>query len=84
MGGSLKIVEVAKGNATLFLCPATSTMHLWDLCAPQLILEEAGGRITDRYGKPFNYAQQETVNRNGIIASNGVDHDGIVAKINQN
>ena len=50
MGGSLKIVEIAKGAATVFLCPKSSTMHLWDLCATSVILEEAGGKITDTYG----------------------------------
>jgi len=70
MGGSLKTIEVAKGNSEVFLCPPSSTMHLWDLCAPQVILEEAGGRMTDVYGKEFDYSQRETANRNGIIAAN--------------
>ena len=78
IGGSLKTVEVAKGNASLFLCPTTSVMHLWDLCAPQVILEEAGGRISNAYGKCFDYSQAETVNRNGVIASNGIIHQRVV------
>ncbi len=74
IGGSLKTVEVALGNATLFLCPTTSVMHLWDLCAPGIILEEAGGRITDVYGGKFDYSMRQTANRNGIVASNGIIH----------
>ncbi len=75
MGGSLKVIEVAKGNATLFLCPTTSIMHLWDLCATSLILEEAGGKITDIYGNDFDYSQRQTSNVNGVLASNGRVHE---------
>lgn len=69
MGGSLKTIEVAKGNADLFLCPQTSVMHLWDLCAAQVILEESDGRLSDLSGKSFDYTQKETANRGGVIAS---------------
>jgi 3'(2'), 5'-bisphosphate nucleotidase len=31
-------------------------VHLWDTCAPQVILEEAGGKITGLDGKPLAYA----------------------------
>ncbi len=81
MGGSLKTVEVARGNATLFLCPTTSIMHLWDLCAPSIILEEAGGRITDIYGGKFDYSMGQTANRNGVVASNGIIHDDVLKRI---
>src|SRR5688500_2033629 len=27
----------------------------WDTCAPQLVLTEAGGRMTDLFGRPLNY-----------------------------
>jgi len=50
----------------------------WDTCAPQLILTEAGGRLTDLFGKPLNYNVPDVNNRNGLVASNGVSHDSIV------
>jgi 3'(2'),5'-bisphosphate nucleotidase len=78
MGGSLKTVEVAKGNGTVFLCPKSSTMHLWDLCGPSVILEEAGGKITDAYGHAIDYSQKDTVNANGIVATNSILHQSII------
>jgi histidinol-phosphatase len=45
-----------------------STANLWDLAAPKLIVEEAGGRLTDLTG----------VNRadgGSALASNGLLHD---------
>lgn len=50
----------------------------WDTCAPQLILTEAGGRLTDLFGKPLNYNVPDVNNRNGLVASNGVSHDLII------
>jgi 3'(2'), 5'-bisphosphate nucleotidase len=50
----------------------------WDTCAPQLILTEAGGRMSDLFGEPLNYNVPDVQNRNGLVASNGVSHDQII------
>lgn len=50
----------------------------WDTCAPQLILTEAGGGITDLFGRPLNYNVKDVNNRNGLVASNGVSHALII------
>lgn len=50
----------------------------WDTCAPQLILTEAGGRLSDLFGRPLNYNVPDVNNRNGLVASNGVSHELII------
>lgn len=50
----------------------------WDTCAPQVILMEAGGQISDLFGDPLNYNVPDVQNRNGLVASNGVAHDQII------
>lgn len=50
----------------------------WDTCAPQLILTEAGGRLTDLFGQPLNYNVPDVNNRNGLVASNGASHELII------
>ena len=50
----------------------------WDTCAPEVILTEAGGRISDLFGYPLNYNVPDVQNRNGLVASNGVAHDQII------
>lgn len=50
----------------------------WDTCAPQLILTEAGGRLTDLFGRPLNYNEKDVNNRNGLVASNGASHELII------
>jgi 3'(2'), 5'-bisphosphate nucleotidase len=50
----------------------------WDTCAPEIILREAGGEITDLFGGPLRYNVQEVQNRNGLVATNGVAHKTVI------
>ena len=50
----------------------------WDTCAPEVILTEAGGRMTDLFGYPLNYNVPDVQNRNGLVASNGASHAQII------
>ena len=56
----------------------SSRTKQWDTCAPEVILREAGGRVTDLFGYPLNYNVPDVQNRNGLVASNGVSHDQII------
>ncbi len=73
----LKVGLIAEQIADLYvhLSPRTK---FWDTCAPQIILEEAGGRMTDIFGFPLRYDLRDVQNHNGILASNGVSHDAAV------
>jgi len=51
----------------------------WDTCAPEAILREAGGMLTDLWGYPLRYNTPDVWNRNGIVASNGALHDRVIA-----
>ena len=51
----------------------------WDIAAGSLILEEAGGIITDYFGNPVQFAKQSSV-----IASIGVIQNFLIGTINQN
>jgi 3'(2'), 5'-bisphosphate nucleotidase len=45
-----------------------------------LIVEEAGGKVTDTNGKPLDFTQGRTLSQNqGILGSNGLLHDRLVA-----
>ncbi|HEX6730254.1 MAG TPA: 3'(2'),5'-bisphosphate nucleotidase CysQ, partial [Pyrinomonadaceae bacterium] len=53
----------------------------WDTCAPQLILSEAGGKLTDLFGQSLNYNVPDIQNRNGLVATNGISHDTIIRNL---
>jgi len=54
-------------------------VHYWDTCAPQIILEEAGGRFTKLDGTPLSYALQAPYSHQArTLASNGKRHDDLL------
>jgi myo-inositol-1(or 4)-monophosphatase len=75
---AFKLAELSTGagDATFTLTPKNE----WDICAGTLLVEEAGGRVTGLDGAPLVFNQRKTL-RDGMIASNGVLHDGLLALI---
>jgi 3'(2'), 5'-bisphosphate nucleotidase len=53
----------------------------WDTCAPQIVLEEAGGKMTGIHGEPLDYQQAQNNWPNPFIASNGHLHDKIIKRL---
>ena len=76
----LKVGLIARERADLYIHLSPRT-KFWDSCAPQIILEEAGGRLTDLFGAPICYDLHDVQNHNGILASNGAAHDLAVEKL---
>jgi 3'(2'), 5'-bisphosphate nucleotidase len=76
----LKIGLIARRDADLYIHFSPRTKY-WDSCAPQIILEEAGGKMTDLFGAPLRYDLDDVQNHNGILASNGAAHTLTVEKL---
>jgi 3'(2'), 5'-bisphosphate nucleotidase len=73
----LKLCLIAEGSADLYIL-LDNKAKLWDVCSPQVILEEAGGKITDLNCKPLNYSSGKTNFETGIIATNGKIHEPVI------
>lgn len=73
----IKVGLIAEQQCDLYIHLSPRTKQ-WDTCAPDIILHEAGGRLTDLFGLPLLYNVAEVQNRNGIVASNGVMHEIVV------
>ena len=76
----LKIGLIADKTCDVYLHPGPRT-KLWDTCAPQIILEEAGGRFTDLFGYEIRYDRADLQNHNGILATNGDAHELIIENL---
>ena len=76
----LKVALIADRTCDIYIHPGPRT-KLWDTCAPQIILEEAGGRFTDLFGQQITYDRRDLQNRNGIVASNGPAHTAAIARL---
>ncbi|OGP94732.1 MAG: hypothetical protein A2157_01295 [Deltaproteobacteria bacterium RBG_16_47_11] len=52
-------------------------LHAWDVAAASLMITEAGGKVTDLQGRPFNIDSEE------ILASNGFIHQEMLQAIQE-
>jgi len=75
VGIKIGLIVERQCDAYIHLSPRTKQ---WDTCAPQLILTEAGGRLSDLFGEALSYNVREIQNLNGLLASNGVAHEQLV------
>jgi len=78
----VKLGEIAEGKADGYISISNKTSQ-WDICAPEIILKEAGGVVTDLSGGEFIYNRKEINNDNGIVASNGKIHFQMLKKLHQ-
>lgn len=69
LGASTKAVEIAKGAADCCIRYTDKTKE-WDVCASDLLIEEAGGIFVDTLGQPFIYNRKDVINRNGYCMFN--------------
>jgi myo-inositol-1(or 4)-monophosphatase len=70
---SLELCYVACGRTGAFIMPGVNP---WDVAAGIIIVEEAGGKISDFEGKSFY------LNSNNLVASNGRLHEEMLKIIN--
>jgi len=84
MDSQAKYAVLAAGGGEVIirlLSPDRPDYHekIWDQAAGSIILEEAGGRLTDLIGKPLDFTQGRTLENNrGILATNGLLHEKIL------
>ncbi|MEP7147832.1 MAG: 3'(2'),5'-bisphosphate nucleotidase CysQ [Acidobacteriota bacterium] len=76
----LKVGLVAEAICDLYIHLSPRT-KFWDTCAPQIILEEAGGRLTDLFGERIRYGISDVQNHGGIVAANGAAHEMIIDRL---
>ncbi len=85
LDSQVKYGAVAAGEASVYLRVPTSKAYrenVWDHAAGALLVEEAGGRVTDAWGGelPFGKGRGLAAGR-GILATNGRVHDDVVVAV---
>jgi len=87
MDSQAKYAVVARGDADIYLRLPTKPGYqekIWDHAGGALIVEEAGGRVTDVEGKPLDFTRGRELSANrGVIVSNGLLHDRVLAAVKQ-
>jgi 3'(2'), 5'-bisphosphate nucleotidase len=85
MDSQAKHVALAAGMGDVLLrFPPPSGRHdaIWDQAAGSIVIEEAGGLVTDLTGGPLDFtAGSRLSNNQGIAASNGDLHPAVIGAI---
>ena len=82
-----KYGAVARGDAVLYLrlpSPKSPGYHekIWDHAAGALLVEEAGGHVTDMAGRALDLASGHRMTGNqGVVVSNGALHPAVIAAL---
>lgn len=80
-GAGFKVLQLLEGKAHAYVF-ATPGCKKWDTCAPEAVLEASGGTLTNINGDHYEYHDNvEHVNRRGVLASSGENHQELVEKI---
>ena len=81
-----KYAAVARGDASIYMrLPSTKGYQekIWDHAAGSIVVEEAGGTVTDTHGTALDFTVGNTLARNaGILASNGILHHQLLPALN--
>ncbi len=84
MDSQAKYGAVARGDAALYLrLPSPKSPdyreNIWDHAAGALLVEEAGGRVTDMFGQPLDFGSgQKMVRNRGVVVSNRALHRAVI------
>ena len=63
----IKCSLIAERKRDLYIHPVPYLKE-WDTCAPEIVLREAGGVVTDCTGEPLKYNKPDPVQPHGILA----------------
>jgi 3'(2'), 5'-bisphosphate nucleotidase len=87
MDSQAKCAVLAAGHAEIMmrlLSPDQPDYRekIWDQAAGSIIIEEAGGRVTDIHGKALDFhTGRRLENNRGVVATNGLLHDKVLAAL---
>ncbi|MEZ6063431.1 MAG: 3'(2'),5'-bisphosphate nucleotidase [Planctomycetaceae bacterium] len=83
-----KYLAVARGDADIYLRLPTRRGYqekIWDHAGGVIVVEEAGGRVTDIQGRDVEFNHGSTLSANqGMLVTNGRFHDSVVIAVVKN
>ncbi len=78
---------MARGDASIYLRLPTRKDYeekIWDHAAGWMVVNEAGGRVSDVRGEPLDFSIGRTLKNNkGVVATNGHLHDQVIQAVRQ-
>lgn len=85
MDSQCKYAAVARGDASIYLRLPTLAGYeekIWDHAAGWMVIQEAGGQVTDIRGRQLDFSLGRTLAANqGVVATNGHLHARVIAAV---
>lgn len=76
----VKLAIVARGEADIYPNDY-SRFSDWDICAGQILVTEAGGKVTQLRGEAVSYGNESYAQQGGLLATNGLLHEQTVQRM---
>ena len=85
MDSQAKYCSISRGDADIYLRLPTSKTYvekIWDHASGNVLVTEAGGKVTDIQGQPLDFSIGRTLEKNkGVIASKANIHDDVLKAV---
>ncbi|KAG1472544.1 hypothetical protein G6F56_001481 [Rhizopus delemar] len=85
MDSQAKYCSISRGDADIYLRLPTSKSYvekIWDHASGNVLVTEAGGKVTDIHGQPLDFSIGRTLEKNkGVIASKASIHDHVLQAV---
>jgi 3'(2'), 5'-bisphosphate nucleotidase len=78
----IKLAQVARGVADVYLNTYAACKD-WDICAGMILVEEAGGQVTNLRGDQPRFGLPGAIQPGGLLASNGLLHQKALAALKE-
>lgn len=87
MDSQAKYCSISQGQGEIYLrLPVTMSYQekIWDHAAGNVLVTEAGGTVTDMYGKELDFGHGRTLGNNkGVVASAAGIHDAVLKAVKE-
>ncbi|CAO3633871.1 unnamed protein product [Mucor fragilis] len=85
MDSQAKYCSISRGDADIYLRLPTSKAYvekIWDHASGNVLVTEAGGKVTDIHGQPLDFSIGRTLEKNkGVIASKANIHGRVLEAV---
>jgi 3'(2'), 5'-bisphosphate nucleotidase len=83
MDSQAKYCIVATGKAALYLRLSSCAENIWDHAAGAILVEEAGGKVSDSNGKSLIFTAPKMTESKGVVVTNGFLHDEVLSSLKE-
>ncbi|BFZ53639.1 3'(2'),5'-bisphosphate nucleotidase [Savitreella phatthalungensis] len=86
MDSQAKYCSISRGDGDIYLrLPVSATYEekIWDHTAGNVLVHEAGGKVSDMHGNPLDFGKGRTLKSKGVVAAEASVFDKVIDAVKQ-